>query len=1013
MALVTDEYLAAYLPSGRNAASLVKVELTDPSAVTLYLSSREVVTPGSPPRVWQAALDDIGPVVEPGDLGAFDPGLATFDFRVTARPLGSQSASDSGLDLFASHYWYGATVTLYSWELGMADFSKAAQWFKGVVIEYETEDNRVHVYCQQRNGWITRVPADEVTRQKYPRAPEKSIGLAVPICYGSLLTPPARSPASAQGAYNQTLTGLVGLRRAGVRGVAVSLGKGDGVKGRVLFAGHACKTFNDDAAGSTPAVPHGNVLCEIDPTGGDVFNGSGGTGFDFNDVTTSDADPFDVFFPVMALDSKQVASNPGDNARAGVDPFNDTSYALLDYDAGQRELRYVLGDFPAQGLWRATRLVVMWSTTAGATAVRADFVSDTGGITSTLAATADLNTPTGAGAIITSGMPADKWNLGSGGAYIKVYLTGVATGQKARIFAVGLSYRFRPQWPVATPSRTYLSSYRTVQKKKGLFFNPFNAGDMFQTVPVYTTEPEEQIVDGQFFATLEGYADDGSGTYTGTASALIQRPPDVLRHFLATYCSETLLETGSNPGSLVTLRDDLKTWRGSDIVAAFSVDDFTQSSDVVRNLSRSTLAWFFISCYTDKWSGVAWKAGRSVDFPRRLTRYDLSGESSMAGPKVIMHRDDVQNDLMVKFGLDAWTRRFVHETTLGPGRSIAGHAFRNLRDEHMTVVASQSDRLDFHDGGSRTASLTAAAYTPAGLAAHVQTQMRAVMGGGVQIYCGHAFTVNASGIFDFDDGVPRVATLTAGTYTGETLAAHLKTQMDAVSTGTYTVTYSRSTHKFTISRGAGTFSLPGASSTDVRYLFGFTPDSHGAASSITSDFAIEEERFVITSTATLKLLWETGSNGIDAATPRACGGLLGFDMARDWDDGSKWAVGHSPKNDREQDMTASVARYGSRPPLNVELDYVNDTDTAREVRNRLADLWGEVPVEIQFETERMPDLQRGMVFDFDASLDEVKPYTVPGTDGSWAGKKFVAVRVERHSLPTSHQAVVAFEVPAA
>ncbi len=59
---------------------------------------------------------------------------------------------------------------------------------------------------------------------------------------------------------------------------------------------------------------------------------------------------------------------------------------------------------------------------------------------------------------------------------------------------------------------------------------------------------------------------------------------------------------------------------------------------------------------------------------------------------------------------------------------------------------------------------------------------------------------------DFNDGSARTATLTTGVYDAAELAAHIKTQMDAVGGQTYTVTYSDTTRKFTIS-ASGTFSL--------------------------------------------------------------------------------------------------------------------------------------------------------------------------------------------------------------
>lgn len=64
---------------------------------------------------------------------------------------------------------------------------------------------------------------------------------------------------------------------------------------------------------------------------------------------------------------------------------------------------------------------------------------------------------------------------------------------------------------------------------------------------------------------------------------------------------------------------------------------------------------------------------------------------------------------------------------------------------------------------------------------------------------------------DFSEaGVARLGTLTAGNYAdGATFAAHVQTQMNAApgATNTYTVTYSTSTYKFTITRATGANAL--------------------------------------------------------------------------------------------------------------------------------------------------------------------------------------------------------------
>jgi len=87
---------------------------------------------------------------------------------------------------------------------------------------------------------------------------------------------------------------------------------------------------------------------------------------------------------------------------------------------------------------------------------------------------------------------------------------------------------------------------------------------------------------------------------------------------------------------------------------------------------------------------------------------------------------------------------------------------------------------------------------------------------------------------DFDDGAPVTATLTAGKFSRIELAAELKTQMDAVGSQTYTVTYNDVDGKFTVS-AAGVFSADWATTVNsVGASMGFTADD-AASSSYVSD----------------------------------------------------------------------------------------------------------------------------------------------------------------------------------
>lgn len=102
---------------------------------------------------------------------------------------------------------------------------------------------------------------------------------------------------------------------------------------------------------------------------------------------------------------------------------------------------------------------------------------------------------------------------------------------------------------------------------------------------------------------------------------------------------------------------------------------------------------------------------------------------------------------------------------------------------------------------------------------------------------------NSNHHIDFDEGGAELnAVLTNGNYNGQTLATEIKTQMDAAG-GTYTVTYSESTGKFTIYRAAGNFTIRWNTGTnkanDANGLLGFSDaaDDTGA-DTFTSDTVV-------------------------------------------------------------------------------------------------------------------------------------------------------------------------------
>ncbi len=103
---------------------------------------------------------------------------------------------------------------------------------------------------------------------------------------------------------------------------------------------------------------------------------------------------------------------------------------------------------------------------------------------------------------------------------------------------------------------------------------------------------------------------------------------------------------------------------------------------------------------------------------------------------------------------------------------------------------------------------------------------------------------------DFDEGSGDItATISAGVYTGAELAAEIDLKMDAVAAGSFTVTYSISTGKFTIADDAGTTLLPWrngpSNATTIGPIIGFDvfADDVSLASHV-SDYPVWADSFL-------------------------------------------------------------------------------------------------------------------------------------------------------------------------
>lgn len=233
----------------------------------------------------------------------------------------------------------------------------------------------------------------------------------------------------------------------------------------------------------------------------------------------------------------------------------------------------------------------------------------------------------------------------------------------------------------------------------------------------------------------------------------------------------------------------------------------------------------------------------------------------------------------------------IKVTNIASAQTIYSTSFSGTTAQvaDLSVVASQKLRIAVGNASPTDITIDSSNNTLAGLRDAINT---AAIGASASIVDG-GFTVDGTNnTLLFNDGSDRTATLTAGTYTAQTLAAEVKRAMEAANGGsdTYTVGYDTTNKKFTIGNNSGNTNaldiLWEHASTTAESLLGFSATDHAAiaaASSATGETAVGGYRLFLTSSDTgttgrISLKVDEDGNGIfeEAAAETDASGLSRF-----------------------------------------------------------------------------------------------------------------------------------------
>lgn len=184
--------------------------------------------------------------------------------------------------------------------------------------------------------------------------------------------------------------------------------------------------------------------------------------------------------------------------------------------------------------------------------------------------------------------------------------------------------------------------------------------------------------------------------------------------------------------------------------------------------------------------------------------------------------------------------------------SYSANKFSLTSDGTVLVISGVNDKLDFGEGSAKVATLSAGRYSPSGLAAEIQSKLRAA---GTKLYVvsysGSKFTISAPSSFDL--------LWLSGANSATSIGYNIGYDMGVDNTGgtSYTASYK-----------SCIFDLPWitgpSASTSIGPTIGFTADDTGSLS-YTAD----------NTSGIFSLLWNTGSSG------NSVGSTLGFIVTSD------------------------------------------------------------------------------------------------------------------------------------
>jgi len=991
--------LARYQLNNPQLVLLVKVELTDPSTLTLMLADTGY---GDNNGYWEAAISNAGRISEPGEFLDPGPQIASWSFSV---PMEWFPVAGSGQDLRTMLQLYEfqeAKVTAYIGDR-LSDFSLAQQVFVGYINRLEMDREEVTFHLLADRFWNTMLPLSEVTSVNYPGHPEKSRGVVLPILIGEGVAINMRDPWP--GPWNSVLDQWkAGGGRPTAMGVLVDSGVA-GAKAKVVVAGHRTALPVSDASQGAfigmELLPGILSILEDAPVGGSgitSINTSTEAGF------TLDDEKLIAYTAVLPIDVRITGTNPttATNPRNALDPKNEVDFAKLDTAGAPKQLTLVLPSMAGLGTILEVKAFVAYKgpgTNTGNMRVRPlDPASGAFGTTINMTAST-LGVATVLSGAWDAAWWTQQWDFGGNGAHaaidLSIDMTGGGAAGVIEIYWACLVVKHRVALSLVTAASPARSELRGWTPPRG-YRNPRGWDNKPKAINVRVPElPATYQLLASVYGAFRGLTDTAGGAYTGVNGAMVERMPDVIRALMIEVAgvSGADFETGSFMfGSFVDARFLLRFFQPDAPNVAFQLTTRTTMLDLISELCRQLGACMYFDVEDSKWRIFRWADGDEISYatavrPEWLHMFECEKSSDV----------ELAQGCVVRWYKDELQGRNAMETHVRSDGSGRGYNHAEFRDERF-LVDTTNRHFDYVENAvNKTVTLATGQKTPMQVADQLATDIWAArangtwstwFGYGTQIVAGQndVFRIRSGGI-DYD------CTLQEGDWSPHQLAEQVKAAIDAaaIPSRVFTCIYNDSTNEYEVKATGGTWDITVQNlQTSAWPTLGFGDNQAAIPAgniAVTGRKVYQRKIWWMTDNWTMTPKFGSGANAATTAGP-----LLGWeakDRSNTAFDIGIWQVG-----DLEITCAALQTKWRRKRIVDVDLWAVRSEQLAVEARRRTMQTRTRPRLIVRFSSMQVPDLKKGMVFKFSDAMDAVFP--VPQLNRvSWAELRFRVVERSR------------------